>query len=433
MLGRRNGARTSSRAVGRGRGRISVGALASAGAAAAIMLGAVAAHAGRRGVLEAMLALPATHRSGWVFVELQTGEDPGRFGVPRLLVDRPVATIRVARGGRRLMQLALTRAIRAAAARTGFADFDFFAYMGNREAVSTASLAVPAPGRGALAYASSAPALPQITFGRWSTVAASRPGARAQDASPPPQGGQTLPTGTTPAPTGSASPGSTSVPQSPVPPPCYWTASGGLTEQEARLGQMQDSSEDGAYATWIYDTEADSTFGVGFSAQPNANYYESGSASVTNSIGAEGGFTVHQGFNRYVDGHVYRQSYYSNINPNNGQPACGARYRTEIVRAVGDSYPGPNSPPLDPYGRCGNDPYGLAKMVPGGYYDADRGHAVTYSAAASFFGLSVSGSTGYTNDIHIKLGNASPVYMYACGSGYLPYAPVLWSNSIYGN
>jgi hypothetical protein len=65
----------------------------------------------------------------------------------------------------------------------------------------------------------------------------------------------------------------------------------------------------------------------------------------------------------------------------------------------------------------------------GGYYDTDRGHATSYGGAASIFGLSVSGQTGYTSNIYVDLVNDSSLREYACGNDYLPDAPILWSNN----
>lgn len=67
-----------------------------------------------------------------------------------------------------------------------------------------------------------------------------------------------------------------------------------------------------------------------------------------------------------------------------------------------------------------------------GHYDSDRGHATDYSAAATIDNLTVSGETGYANDIHIGYHDQSRRTEFVCGNGTLPDAPKLWSNNTQG-
>jgi hypothetical protein len=213
------------------------------------------------------------------------------------------------------------------------------------------------------------------------------------------------------------------------PPACVWLASGSSVEESNRIGQMQDSTGSGSQVRWTYNTEADSSFGVGVSGSLTSGYSGDGSYSVSNSIGSSGGFPENAGFNEFVDGHFYRQRYASDLD-SGGHPICGHRYKAEFRRSVGDSYPGANAPAKDPYGRCGNDPNGLATMAAhGGFYNADRGHATNYSGAATIFDLSVHGQTGYTGDIHVDYTNNSSLSEYVCGNAELPDAPILWPNN----
>jgi hypothetical protein len=69
----------------------------------------------------------------------------------------------------------------------------------------------------------------------------------------------------------------------------------------------------------------------------------------------------------------------------------------------------------------------------GGFYDSDRGRATNYSGAATIYGLSVSGQTGYTNDIHIDYSNNSSGTEYVCGNGQVTHAAILWSNDSSGH
>jgi hypothetical protein len=150
--------------------------------------------------------------------------------------------------------------------------------------------------------------------------------------------------------------------------------------------------------------------------------------------GGSGGFTGGPGFNRFVYGHFYRQRYRSPTFGSPPFPVCGHNYKTYYPNAVGDSYPqGKKRPHKDPYGRCTNDPFGLAEMTSRtGHYDSDCGHATDYSAAATIYNLTVSGETGYSNDINIGYHNHSRRTEYVCGNSTPPNAPKLWSNNSQG-
>jgi hypothetical protein len=172
---------------------------------------------------------------------------------------------------------------------------------------------------------------------------------------------------------------------------------------------------------------------LGVSGSLTSNYSADGSFTVTNSIGSSGGFTGGAEFNHYVNGHFYVQRYKS-TQEGNGFPVCAHLYKAEYVSSAGDSFAATNKPPTDPYGRCGSDPNGLATMqARTGFYDTDRGRATDFSAAATIFDITVSGRTGYTNDIHIAYTNKSSFTEFVCGNGILPDAPILWSNDSAGN
>jgi len=193
---------------------------------------------------------------------------------------------------------------------------------------------------------------------------------------------------------------------------------------------MQDSSARLNKVTWEYATQSDSTFGVGVSDSPTKGYTEGGSFTITNSMGGSGGFTAGPGFNRFVYGHFFRQRYQiAALNP-----ICSPLYMAKFVSSVGDSFaPRQRSTPRkDPYRRCRRDPHGLATVNPHGHWDQDRGKAVTYSAAATIFNLSVSGSTGYTNTININYQNNSNLGVFVCGNAQPQIAPILWSNNSQG-
>ncbi len=323
---------------------------------------------------------------GKVFVELEIAKDPSKLGVPQRLVDVPLTTDNVAAAGTQKLSVPITAAVLRSAS-SGMATFEFFAWFGDWEATSMASLPV-APAKGNVAAAIKTVIAP-LTF------------------SPYQKNG---------------------TPDF-APPPCTWIANGAVAERSNLIGQMQDSKAKGSEVDWDYSTAADSTFGVAVSGNLAKHYSVSGSFTITNSLGGAGGFGAGPGFDRYVYGHFYRQRYLSNSDLQ-GHPICGHRYKAYYPTAVGDSYPqGKKKPALDPYGRCKRDPYGLAEMAPKtGHWDADRGHATTYSSAATIYDVTVSGQTGYTSDITITYHNHSKLTEYVCGNGPLAGAPKLWSN-----
>jgi hypothetical protein len=371
--------------------RLTLALTACAGLAGALLVGpAVAAAAATPSTVPIMMQLSGVQGAGTVEVDLQTPVNIDAQGVPQELDDSPVTTVAVTGGAATQVNIPVTAAVLAQAPE-GLATFEFFIRFGTSEATSTESLPVTA---GAIAAASgSDPAsVPTATLSAFT-----------------PQG----------------------QPDPPV--PCVWSKNGAEVEGTNRIGQMQTSTASGSHATFTYSGSADSTFGVGVSDSPSANYTLDGHFSVSNSIGSSGGLTVGAGFNHFISGHFYRQRYESDAAVPS-DPFCGHLYKTEWVSAVGDAFAGTNSPAVDPYGRCGQDPNGHATLqANGGFYGADRGKGASYSVGATIYDLSVSAETGYTNDIHIQYTNSSSGAEYVCGNGLLPAAPKLWSNDNSGN
>ena len=344
------------------------------------------------------MTMGAASGPGTLQVDLEVPRHVNAEGVPQEIVDVPVQTVSLGGGGVHHVDLAVTPRV-VAAAHSGLANFELLAHFGRSVATSTASLPVTG-GTGAVGLVARSPGGSQtVTFSPFHTQ------ALLQTVSPS---------------------------QGYVPRSCHWFAYGPWHETSNRIGQMQDSSGAGSAVSWVYRTTADSTFGVGVSnSSPTGGYSASGSLTVTNSIGTSSGFSEGPGFNGYVDSNFYRQTYQSNMYF--GHPLCGDRWMTRFVSAVGDSYPGPYSPPRDPYGTCWSDPYGKAKVPPKtGVFSADRGRATNYGGAANIFGLSVNGQTGYTNNIHIDYANHSGLWEYVCGNGYMSNPPILWSNNSAG-
>jgi hypothetical protein len=331
--------------------------------------------------------------SGYVVVYLEISEDFNKLGVPQKLEDVPLTTIPVSRAGILQIKLPVTEEVLENTS-SGLADYTFIAWFGNHLASSEASVPVsPEPGNDAAAMRGS---IPTIMFS---------PFERATSQGVP----------------------------APKPPPCFYNAHGKSVEKTNLIGQMQDSAARGSKVEWEYSSEADSTFGVGVSNNPTKHFNESGSFTITNSISGSGGFTAGAGFNRFVYGHFYRQRYVGTA----PQPFCSYHYKVKFVKSVGDSFSASGSakhPPVDQYGQCSNDPNGVATMnANGGHWDRDRGKAKTYSSAATIFNLNVSGSTGYTDDIHIRYTDNTKHREYVCGNAQLPDAPILWSNDSQGN
>lgn len=92
------------------------------------------------------------------------------------------------------------------------------------------------------------------------------------------------------------------------------------------------------------------------------------------------------------------------------------------------------TPKKNPFGRCGHDPNGDATVASGGgKWNKDRATAVTLAGSAQIFNLSVSGSTGFTDDINIGyVDNSKSDPDFVCGNAELPGAPILWSNDNQG-
>jgi hypothetical protein len=331
--------------------------------------------------------LAKTPGSGKVFVYLQVPENFSKLGIPQKLEEVPLATIPLQSTGSLKINVPVTKEVLAHTS-SGLATYTFSAWFGDHYAVSEASVPVaPKPGNDAATMARS---MSTIIFSPF------------QKATPPARR-----------------------------PACVYEANGKPVERVNRIGQVQDSEGKGSKVSFDYAGNADSTFGVGVSDSPADGYTVSGSFTITNSIGSDGGFTTGPGFNRFVYGHFYRQRYAYDI------ASCVPTYMAEYYNSAGDAF-SPSAkakprPKKDPYGRCSRDPHGLITMNPhGGRFSNDRAHAVTFSAAAAIYDINVSGSTGYTNDIKIAYQNNSGRYEFVCGNAQMPNSPILWSNNSQG-
>lgn len=330
--------------------------------------------------------------SGKVLVYLEIPLDLSKLGIPQKLDEVLLTTIVINGSGSLNIDLPITKQVLAHTS-SGLATYVFSAWFGDDRAVSEASVPVaPRPGNAAAAMAGS---MATIRFSPFAKVTPS---------------------------------------SQPDPVMCRLVADGKEVERTNLIGQMQDSGAKGSHVKFVYKTSADSTFGVGVSGSPVKNYTVSGSFTITNSMSGSGGVPEGPGFNGFLYGHFYRQRYEQQAA---ADPICGPHYVSKYVKAVGDAFTKPKNktkmPKKDPYGRCRHDPHGDATMVAhGGSFDSDRAKATTYSAAATIYNLSVSGSTGYTSDIDINYTNSSNREEYICGNADMPNAPILWSNNSQG-
>jgi hypothetical protein len=213
------------------------------------------------------------------------------------------------------------------------------------------------------------------------------------------------------APTGTATPN--------VVPPCYWSLQS-TTEKSTRIGELHVANQSGSHGTFTYHTQADSSLSVGLSTD-GTTYSASGSVTVSNSLAATGGYTTDAGSLTYAHDDMYYGHYTGSY------WSCGATDKVQATKSTGDAFPGSGTPPGAPWSSCHNDPNGYAKIAANGSWDVDRARAVSYSAVATAVNFTVSGHTGYTDGIHIKLTNNGSQPTYACGTAQMPDVPIVYN------
>lgn len=207
-------------------------------------------------------------------------------------------------------------------------------------------------------------------------------------------------------------------------PSCYWVKDGSPRELWTRLGEVHVANAKGMEETFDYHTQADSTISVGFSAN-GKNWSASGTDTVNNELGTDGGFTEGKKTAVWAAGHVYYQAWKNS----QASPACpnGKDRYVEATHSASDAFPGNNLPPsqaASPYHGCLHDPYGFATVPKStGYWDSDMSRAITISGAATIFGFNFSASTGFTKDIKDSYSNHSSINTYVCGTQEMPSVP----------
>lgn len=208
-----------------------------------------------------------------------------------------------------------------------------------------------------------------------------------------------------------------------IPPPCHWERDGREVEDTTRINQIHVNQANGLTLRFEYHTQADTTLSVGESETGEKGWTASGSVTVTNSMGSNGGFTVGDGVLFYVDGHMYYQKYA-------GTYDCPKPFKVQVDHAAGDAFEGDQNPKPNPYGGCygKTDPFGSVELNPHGYFDSDHSTAAGYDGAATVWGFSFSGHTGFTKDIEENYTNNDSDNQYLCGTTYMPGVPIIYSD-----
>ena len=194
------------------------------------------------------------------------------------------------------------------------------------------------------------------------------------------------------------------------------------TESTTRIGELHVTAQAGVSGNFNSGNTADNNITVGFSSSgSDGTYSVDGSVTVSNSIGTGGGFGRTGYFLRYVDGDVYYGRFIE---------ACPASdwYFIQATSSVGDAFPGSQSPPLEPYPSCADDPNGHAVVAAGGgHWNDDRSRAYGYTGIANLFGFKFGGSDGYTNVINEGWDDSGPDATFVCGNkNPMPTSSVFW-------
>ena len=209
-------------------------------------------------------------------------------------------------------------------------------------------------------------------------------------------------------------------------PPCTWKAYGSEYNDLTRIGEVHVANTSGLSDTFWFRHQNDETITFGYSASdPTGNWTEGGTISLTDSLSSNGYHTFGQGAVDYADSTYYYQRYHDYIGE------CPASYE---ILAVGTSTvvgPGTNTPPVNPYGGCENDPYGEAFSGNSGW-DYDVGKAETYSGIATVFGFTFGGSDGFTTDVeHDYTAANGAATTWLCGSpgDQITDSPILYNTT----
>lgn len=395
-LGHGTGVRWSAHRRGAGVLALSFGVLAGmlaggvASAAASPASGGGSAGLTLVGSFRQPLSAPAT-----VIVEVETRHSIDARGVPRVLVDNVIAEGRATGAG---FQITVPdgAVARYAAARAGV-PASLVVVVEDAGRVSSEHVPVEASPGGTLPATWSVGTMP--AFSRVIAL------ANADQASLPPSAGPHDNVG------------------------CRWLQDGPSVEASTRVGEVHVADVKGMSMRFVYSYQADSTLSVGVSID-NGPWSDDGSVTLTNHFSGSGGYSEPTGpgvgYVGYAADHMYFAEYI-----NNGAAACpGLQYMTQVASSTGDAYAGAGAPPMNPWRTCHRDPGGFVTIQgPGGWFDADRGTGVNLSDAASAFGFTFGGHTGYSTNIYDDYTNNSGISTYLCGAGQMPDVPVIYNTT----
>lgn len=209
---------------------------------------------------------------------------------------------------------------------------------------------------------------------------------------------------------------------------CFWSAYGSEYQDRTRIGEAHVANVSGVSDTFWFKTQNDMTISVGLSYNgPGSGYTPDGNITLTNSLSANGSDAYGSGAVNYVNDTTNYQRY--QLLTNVGGHPCN-QWMVQAVGSDADVYPGTNTPPVNPWGGCRNDPL-YATLAPGATWERDQSSAEYYSIVAQMFGFTFGGSDGFTQDIeHDYDARGAGETTYICGNanGEDPtQAPILYN------
>lgn len=334
-----------------------------------------------------------------VTVRVQVPLKPNARGVPQELQEVPVssATITTSRFSIPVPDSAVLR--QAELSGHGIVDFDILATSGTEQTSEFVPAALTASATVANKAQLAAQAAHTVTV---TALPAFRPMSREQIAA------------------AAAKPG-------PETPTCNWYAYGSEYQDRTRIGEAHVADVSGVSDTFWFKIQNDMTITVGLSyTGPGSGYTPDGSIVLTDGLSANGSYDFGSGSVDYVNDTVNYQRYELMYG---GVYSCN-QYMIQAVGSDGDVYPGTNTPPVNPWGGCRNDPL-YATLAPGATWERDQSSAEYYSTVAQLFGFTFGGSDGFTQNVehdYSAVGASETTYICGDANGEAPTAaPILYN------
>lgn len=210
-------------------------------------------------------------------------------------------------------------------------------------------------------------------------------------------------------------------------PTCNWYSYGSEYQDRTRIGEAHVANVSGVSDTFWFKTQNDMTISVGLSyTGPGSGYTPDGDITLTNGLSANGSYTFGSGAVDYVNDTTNYQRYELMYG---GVYSCD-QYMIQAVGSDADVYPGTNTPPVNPWDGCRNDPL-YATLASGATWERDQSSAKYYSTVAQLFGFTFGDSDGFTQDIehnYDAVGAAETTYICGDSNGEAPtQAPILYN------